>query len=134
MITRILVFCTLAFYASQAWSYRPIDSEIEQKILNSDVVVIGKVIYFSRDGYDNKISLLPGLVLKGEHADLYQVEFNSRAPELRPDCCRQGDMYIFYLKKWTDNVFHPLSGKFGIVRINNPEVKDDGVVSDPLSR
>ena len=121
MVIRVLLCLALLFSAPQVWSHRVFDPGSEEKFLASDVVVIGRVIYHRQDGYKSEVSLLPISALKGEINELYRVEFGSRVSELRPDCCTRGGTYIFYLKKWPDGVLRPLSGKFGIILVDDPD-------------
>lgn len=121
MTIRVLLCLALLFVAPHVWSHRAIDPGSEKIFSASDVVVIGWVVYYRQDGYKNEVSLFPVSILKGEISDLYRIEFSSRVAELRPDCCTQGGTYIFYLKKWPDGVLRPMSGKFGIILVDDPD-------------
>lgn len=118
--SRVLLSVIAAVAVPQALAYRATDRNAEDKISDSEVVAIGRVESVIAQGSDLHLVVSPALVLKGAIGNELEVRVSGSIPELRPQCCEVGGLYIFYLNADPAEPFYrPLPGAFGVVLIED---------------
>jgi len=102
-----------------------LEPTFEQKMAESDLVVIGTVTAVNRGsqrglGSTATVSVLR--TLKGEGRDVIVVTTYHPIDELNPRCCQLGATYVMFLRaSWQQGQLAPVHGGYGLVRIGGPE-------------
>ena len=91
------------------------------KMAEAELVAIGTVTASHRGGREGAGSTVTFSMLsiwKGPTAASIVASPYSRIDELNFSCCRVGETYLLFLQRWpSDEVYHPLSGQYGMIRI-----------------
>lgn len=118
------VFSKLAFFLLFIFStgaicntYNQID--LDQKVRQSDLVLIGKVISTYQKGCMQlnscaKIEVIN--VLKGNDSGEVVVLFDGEIAERDPLCCEVGKNYLFFIKR-IGSYYRSVNGPFGIYEL-----------------
>ena len=120
----VVALCGLGAAAPAAANF-VIEPTFEQKIAESELVVIGTVTAIDRGGnrgLGSTASLTVLRTLKGNRRDILVVRTYHPVDELNPRCCEVGATYLMFLRAWgRDGQFESIRGIYGMVRIGGPE-------------
>jgi hypothetical protein len=120
----LAALCALGVAAPAAANF-VIEPTFEQKIAESELVLIGTVTAASRGGrggLGSTATLSVLRTLKGENRDIVVVRTYHPVDELNPRCCEVGATYLMFLRSWgQDGQFESIRGIYGMVRIGGPE-------------
>lgn len=112
-------------FAAPAAANFVIEPTFEQKMAESELVVIGTVTAIDRGGQrgSGSTATLTALrTLKGASRNILVVRTYHPVDELNPRCCEVGATYLMFLRAWgRDGQFESIRGIYGMVRIGGPE-------------
>jgi len=120
----LIALCALGVAVPAAANF-VIEPTFEQKMAESDLVVIGTVTAIDRGGrrgVGSTATLTVVRILKGENRGTFVVRTYHPVDELNPRCCEVGATYLMFLRAWgSDGQFESMHGIYGMVRIGGPE-------------
>ncbi|MBB3226656.1 hypothetical protein FHW69_001246 [Luteibacter sp. Sphag1AF] len=107
------------------------DMPLEQKVANSDVVIIGSVVM--QRVYDDRLHFRELVarvhvetVLKGDPETFIEVRYDSDMPEMTPECCEANKTYLLFLAKMPgSDIYRITSGGFGAYPIMGADFAAD---------
>lgn len=95
------------------------EKNVERKVSQSDVVIIGQVVASNLDTYSDGIQKKYASVrivdsLKGKVSGNVNVLYRTGISEADPDCCVVGEVYLFFLRRIGNDMYLSSDGKFGV--------------------
>lgn len=110
-----LTLIFLMFFSGQAESISPSKKYIGDMVLESDLIMVGKVVEvlpFEKQGqmYARVISISQ-IKGSGDANFIYKTGIS----ELDPDCCVVGKTYLLFLRRQPDGYFVSVGGRQGVI-------------------
>jgi hypothetical protein len=116
-VTGLALALALASAEVSAYSFK--ETTVEEKVSDSAVVVIGRVI--SVEGRDDRIvTVRKSLLLKGFASEVFTFSHNNYLVESTSRCCSIGGLYIFFLEGNERIGLAPVRGTEAIRQIEPP--------------
>lgn len=101
-----------------------VDMPLTEKVEYSDLIFVGEILSIDEpvklEGYIKKVALVNvKKILKGDSdLDKVKFDFDVSISEFRPDCCdKQGEEYLFFLKKDSNSIYYSFNGRFGVYKV-----------------
>ena len=119
-ILSIFIFCALCF-SEIVFCNQYKEFSLAQKVENSDVVLIVKVISVSSKeciGMSSCASVKIQSTLKGAPTKDIEIMFDGPIAESDPLCCKVGSTYLVFLKNVKGKYYQSTNGPYGIYVTN----------------
>lgn len=103
-----------------------VEYSLDDKIAQSQVVVIGRVLSTSKIEFPDKnlssveyanVETLSGM-RGADVGEIIKVAFKFGVSELEPDCCLVGGGYLFFISRKEDGLYYSVNGPYGIYKID----------------
>lgn len=119
-----LTMLSILSFASAVSANVVIEPTFEEKMAESQMVIIGTVTAVARgarDGRGGTATLAVAHTLKGKRAKTITVKTYHPNAELNPRCCEPGATYLMFLRPAAnDGQLASVWGSYGMIRIGGP--------------
>ncbi len=118
ILASALLCCSQAGLSNQ---YK--ETSLSQKVENSDLVLIGKIASINSKScveLSSCASVQVKSLLKGTPPKDFEILFNGPIAEENPLCCKIGETYLMFLRKFKDRYYQSTNGPYGIYPIEIP--------------
>jgi hypothetical protein len=97
---------------------------LEKKVSSADIVFIGTVQKTGLPendvaGHDYLAQVHIDTVLQGQASATINVRYGSGISELDPMCCKEGEVYVFFLRNTGRGIYESVNGPYGIYQVKN---------------
>jgi hypothetical protein len=113
-----------ACYAGIVSANHVTELPLEKKVSSADIVFIGTVQKAGLSengvvGHDYLAQVHIDTVLKGQASTNINVRYGSGIYEIDPLCCKEGEVYLFFLRNTGRGIYETVNGPYGIYQVKN---------------